>query len=116
MTGRLYGDSPEIPRFAAKAQIVFTDSTGRVVGGSTPILIEHRVTLVGSPNDFAHQRLMQACAGIVPSAGEPGSPPPNCDGLHHATEAPMPPHLAETLSGRDDDEGDLVGENYGGSD
>ena len=27
------------------------------------------------------------------------------DGVHHATEAPMPPHLAERLDGRDDDEG-----------
>src|SRR3546814_15466525 len=40
---------------------------------------------------------------------------PNCDG-HHATEAPMPPHLAEVLLGREADEGDLVGANVGGTD
>lgn len=74
---------------------------------------EFVVTII-CPNSYAQQKLMQACAGIVPSAGEPGSPPPNCDG-HHATEAPMPPHLAEVLLGREDDEGDLVGENYGGT-
>jgi hypothetical protein len=33
------------------------------------------------------------------------SKPPNCDG-HHAMEAPMPPHIAERLDGRDDDEGE----------
>src|SRR3546814_19043077 len=33
---------------------------------------------------------------------------PNCDG-HHATEAPMPPHLAEVLLGRADDEGEYSG-------
>lgn len=60
---------------------------------ATPQVIPHEVA-----------KLMQR-DGIVP----------NCDG-HHATEAPMPPHLAEVLLGREDDEGDLVGENYGGSD
>lgn len=35
---------------------------------------------------------------------------PNCDG-HHATEAPMPPHLAERLDGRDDDEGEADSDN-----
>lgn len=33
------------------------------------------------------------------------SQPPNCEG-HHAIEAPMPPHIAERLDGRDDDEGE----------
>ena len=80
-------------------------------GSSIPLDDGSFVTTVICPNAYSHQRLMQAVNNIVPEAA---SPPPNCDG-HHATEAPMPPHLAETLSGRDDDEGDLVGENYGGT-
>lgn len=65
----LYGSSPDIPKFAAWAQIVFTDVTGVIVGGSIPIQVEDRVTLVGTPNPFAHQRLMQAISNIVPDAG-----------------------------------------------
>ena len=71
----LHGSSPDVPTFAAFAQIVFTDVTGVIVGGSIPIPVEDRVTLVGTPNAFAHQRLMQAINGIVPDAGEPTPQP-----------------------------------------
>ena len=56
------------------------------------------VVTVVCPNAYSHQRLMQAINSIVPDAGEP-------EAAHHATEAPMPPHLAERLDGKDDDEG-----------
>lgn len=75
----LHGSSPDVPTFAAFAQIVFTDVTGVIVGGSIPIPVEDRVTLVGTPNAFAHQRLMQAINGIVPEAGESVSVPATTD-------------------------------------
>lgn len=68
-------------------------------------------------------KLMQR-DGIVPEAAEVIPPaniqPPNCDGMGNTA---APPSLAEQAAAqmreydatKDDDEGDLVGENYGGT-
>ena len=67
-------------------------------GSTVPTDHGEFVVTVVCPNAYSHQRLMQAINSIVPDAGEP-------EAAHHATEAPMPPHLAERLDGQDDDEG-----------